>query len=1104
MLTISKPLSASQAQAYHSKEFTSAEQAYYSQKGEIRGQWHGRLAEQWGLHGDVTAEQFQRLSEGQHPITADQLVRYQTPRQYTNERGEQIRTMEHRAGWDATFSAPKSVSLTALVGGDERVREAHEASVRTALDELEKYVQARIGGNHPAQTTGKWVASTFEHDSARPVDGYAAPQLHTHVLFFNLTEMQNGETRALQPKELYRTQQYATAVYRAELATRLQELGYEIDRGRSGQPEINGYTKEYIDASSPRRRQITEHLAEEGVRGAGAAQIAAHRTRDAKSALSVEEMFERHRTLAEEFGNQAKRVVEAAKEREHQIERDPTRGAAQSGLTYSKERNLEREAIADERELLRDALKRSMGNTTLAEVRADFEKRVADGEFVEVEQRRGTPGRAFTTNEMLAYERDVIDAMRQGQSQHEAIASIAVRSEIENKHSHLSESQRKAVDHVLSSRDQISGLDGIAGAGKTTSLAAIREAAEREGYKVRGFAPTSRAAQKLEEAGIESSTLQRHLVHGKQSEEGERHLYVLDESSLASTKQMRDFLQRLKEDDRVLLVGDVRQHQGVEAGRPFEQLQDAGMRTAHLDEIVRQRDPALKHVVEQLARGDVQEALADLQKQGRVHEIGDRQERMSAIAKAYVERSEDTLVVSPDNKSRQQLNELIHHELQSLGRVAEQEHPLNVLVPRQELTGADRQWAAEYNVRDIVRYSRGSQAVGIDAGEYATVRGVDADHNRLTVEKSGGEEVTYDPRRLHGTNVYKEDERNFSKGDRVQFTAPYSDQRVANRELGTIQHIDSEGNLQIRLDSGRDLRFNIREHPHLDHGYAVTSHSSQGLTADRVLAHVDTEAAHQNLVNSRLGYVSLSRARDDAQIYTNDAARLSEALSRNVSKPSALDAEANADANRSKERANGERHVPHESKHSRADNEQAEERANEEQHAPHESKHSQVENEQAEERANGEQHAPHESKHSQAENEQAEEHANEEQHAPHESKHSQVKNEQAEERANEEQHAPHESKHSQVESEQAEERTNEEQHARHESKHFQVANEQADGQANEEERGRHESEFSHVEREQADAHGNEEQRAPNESESSQAEREQTQEGEQAQEQGAGF
>ena len=149
--------------------------------------------------------------------------------------------MEHRAGWDATFSAPKSVSLTALVGGDNRVREAHRESVRVALDEMERYAQARIGGNAVAQTTGAWAVAKFEHDSSRPVDGYAAPQLHTHAVIFNVTETAEGKTRSLQAQELYKTQQYATAVYRSELAARLQRMGYEVERGAHGQPEIKGY-----------------------------------------------------------------------------------------------------------------------------------------------------------------------------------------------------------------------------------------------------------------------------------------------------------------------------------------------------------------------------------------------------------------------------------------------------------------------------------------------------------------------------------------------------------------------------------------------------------------------------------------------------------------------------------------------------------------------------------------------------------------------------------------------------------------------------------------------------------------------------------------------
>src|SRR5215472_9670369 len=271
MLTISKPLSASQARTYHEREFTSQKQNYWSRDQQGHSEWQGKLAEEWKLAGFVEAETFVRLSEGQHPHTAEQLVRHQVSRTYEGKFGKEVTSAEHRAGWDATFSAPKSVSLTALVGGDERVREAHRESVRTALRELERYTQARIGNVHAPESTGKFIAATFEHDTARPVDGYAAPQLHTHAVIFNVTEQADGTTRSLQPHELFVSQRYVTAVYRSELAMRLQMLGYALERGKHGQPEIRGYTKEYLEASSPRREQIKGHLRELGIDGAAAA-----------------------------------------------------------------------------------------------------------------------------------------------------------------------------------------------------------------------------------------------------------------------------------------------------------------------------------------------------------------------------------------------------------------------------------------------------------------------------------------------------------------------------------------------------------------------------------------------------------------------------------------------------------------------------------------------------------------------------------------------------------------------------------------------------------------------------------------------------------------
>src|ERR1700748_3474115 len=206
MLTISKPLSATQAQTYHAKEFTAAEQNYWKQGDTIQGEWHGKLASEFGLSGAVGAEGVARLSEGQHPQTGKQLVSHRVVHEYKNADGKTVSPVEHRAGWDATFSAPKSISLTALVGGDDRVSEAHRESVRIALEQLEHYTQARIGGNHPPETTGKFVAAKFEHDTARPVDGYVAPQLHTHAAVFNVTERHHGQTRALTPHSLFGSQ----------------------------------------------------------------------------------------------------------------------------------------------------------------------------------------------------------------------------------------------------------------------------------------------------------------------------------------------------------------------------------------------------------------------------------------------------------------------------------------------------------------------------------------------------------------------------------------------------------------------------------------------------------------------------------------------------------------------------------------------------------------------------------------------------------------------------------------------------------------------------------------------------------------------------------
>jgi conjugative relaxase-like TrwC/TraI family protein len=897
MLKISKALSAGKLENYHKQEFTSPDQSYWSQGQTVQGEWQGQLAEKYGLAGAVGSEEFHRLSDGQHPQTGEQLVQHRQSFEYQGADGKTVKSVEHRAGWDATFSAPKSVSLTALVGGDSRVREAHRMAVTTALGELERYTQARIGGNHPAESTGQFIVAKFEHDTSRPVDGYAAPQLHTHAVIFNVTERADGvengkQARALQPQSLFESQQFATAVYQSELTFRLRELGYEIAPGRSGAPEIKGYSQEYLDASSQRQNQILAHMQQNGLSGYEAAEIAAHATRDKKQIQSPAEVLSAHRKLAAEFGNQPNQVVAAARERAEKksVERAPEKvqKSAQEAVTFARERSFEREAVTDERTLFRDALRRGMGDTTSTQVRASVEARLASGEFQLVTAGKHSSARQFTTAETIQAEREILRQMRQGQGRTEQIMPVQQAVAHTTQYTILNSSQRSAAEEILTSRDRIQGLQGSAGVGKTTALKTVREAAEQRGMIVEGFAPTSRAAHQLRDAGINADTLQGFLARHKQPTP-DRHLYMVDESSLASTKQVRDFLAKLDPGDRILFIGDTRQHQGVEAGKPFEQLVDAGMNTARLDQIVRQKDPELLRAVEHLSRGEVAEGVALLEQQGRVTEIADPEKRIASIARNYADNPANTIIVSPDNASRREINQAVRAELQQRGIVESENHALRVLAPRSDMTGADRAWAARYEVGDMLHYQRGSKTLGIEQHSYARVVSTDPKSNLLTVEKPDGQQVTYDPARLHGISAYREIEREFAVGDRLQFTAPNRELGVANRDLGTVQKIDENGAMTVRMDGGKErtVTFDPAEMRHFDHGYAVTSHSSQGLTSERVLVNMDTNV-HPELINTRFAYVSVSRASQDAQIFTNNLTQLTPQLSTDISKTSAL------------------------------------------------------------------------------------------------------------------------------------------------------------------------------------------------------------------------
>jgi conjugative relaxase-like TrwC/TraI family protein len=877
MLVMSKgALSLGQAETYYQEKYSHDD--YYSESQSVTGRWYGRAAATLGLEGEVSEEQFRAVLRGLDPSTGAVLVNAAAGRS------------ERRAGWDATFNAPKSLSIQALVASDERLTQAHRQAVERALREVELFAQARQRRGQEWVTTANIAAARFDHIAARPSENGTGPDphLHTHVVIANMTIRPDGKWRSLDPIEIYRSQSFATAVYRSELAREVQSLGYRIElTGRDGRWELEGYSREQVMAFSQRRKDIEQLLERQGFSGAAAAQIAAHQSRLAKQHQSEGQLHTEWQVRAVRYGIETERIARQAHRRGPLF--FASREPAEQALQFSVEHNTEREAVIDRRAMEGSALRHAMGRADLDAIRnrsADWQKR---GALIRVEAGVVSPQGAFTTPETIALERDNVALMRGGQRQ---TSMIATRDEVRAWASRrgLSSDQAGAAELTLTSNDWLTAIEGRAGAAKTTTVAAIREFAGEQGYSVSGFAPTTRAVKSLSEAGVHAQTV-ASMLEAPMGRLNQKQLWIIDESSLLPTRQMNRLLHRAREAGvaRVVFVGDLRQHHAIEAGRPIYQMEQAGMRVARLENIRRQRDPRLREAVRLSAEGKVGAALAVLEEQNRIREVSGVDERYRAIAGEYVQAlssGERVLVVSPGNDERHRLNAEIRSALIERGNISRDSITQAILIG-QNLTRAQRALAQSYEAGDVIRFTRGSKAIGLKRGSYARVQAVDPARNQLTVSGEDGTSTSYNPQRLQGAEVFREEQRILAAGDRIQFRAPQRDLVVANGEFATIVAID-ERHAILRLDDGREVSGPRKQLHHIDYGYASTSHSSQGATVDRVIVNVDTNRSPE-LVNRKQFYVSISRARHNLTLYTDDRQSLHAAVNRNREKSVALE-----------------------------------------------------------------------------------------------------------------------------------------------------------------------------------------------------------------------
>src|SRR5512146_41249 len=373
MLVMSKgALSAAQAETYYEEKYSQDD--YYTEERRVIGQWFGEGAAVLGLGGEVASEDFHAVLHGLRPSTGEVIVR--------NANGRS----ERRAGWDATFNAPKSVSIQALVGADTRLAQAHRAAVTRALAELEHYALSRQKGGSEWVVTENIVAARFDHVAARPArsaaDGYGPdPHIHTHVVIANMTRRPDGQWRGLDPVEIYRSPAFARAVYRSELAREVQNLGYRIDvTGADGRWELEDYTREQVMAFSRRRQDIEAEMERRGVNGAAAAQNIAHQSRLSKDVRGEDELRAEWQTRARHYGIAIERLAEEAQGRSP-LAYD-TQESPADALRFSVDHNTEREAVIDRRALETVALQHGMGRADLARVRDESDRLERSGQLI--------------------------------------------------------------------------------------------------------------------------------------------------------------------------------------------------------------------------------------------------------------------------------------------------------------------------------------------------------------------------------------------------------------------------------------------------------------------------------------------------------------------------------------------------------------------------------------------------------------------------------------------------------------------------------------------------------------------------------------------------
>lgn len=851
---------------------------YYTKGGAETSSWGGALASELGLHGEVDSARFKALLSG---VVGEQ--------QLGRRRGDGI---DHHPGWDFAISAPKSVSIMALALGDERIVTAHEKAVDTALSYLEEHalLRRREEGKIVHETTGRLLWARFTEHASRELD----PHLHTHVVILNMTNRDPGDPMAsLETRAMYAEQMASGQIYRNALAHRLREYGFQIDFDpRRGLFEIRGVPKALITEMSQRAEQINVHAAEHGLSGQAARRQSFYETRGPKVKVGLNELHDRWQMRIGRYELALGAIladVREAGDRPVPVEPADAARAALFGIRQSEGR----EAVNPLGRVIATGLASHVGEVRFEDLKPlliDHESRR------KLLATRGQTGDAILTRGRTS-RRTV--RLEQALTQHLALSlgdgrqvasADRLLSVLEN--AGLTPAQEQALVHMALSSDRITAVHGVAGAGKSTLVRSLKDAAH-PGRVLTALAPTSSAAAELgDRAGIGSRTVASLLASGGRGL-SDKDVLVLDEAGQLGNRQAMRVLEISRTTGaRLILLGDNLQTGAIEQGKAFWLMQRLGMATAELVESRRQETKAMKLAVSQARAGDYAGSLEHLDK---VASGGDAE----ALAKSLVgewtrlkpESRATTNILVLENATRLIVNGQIRETLQREGVVAAEDTRLAVLTPA-GLSDQEKQMARFYSGGQVLKFSRDQVGAGLARdGEYRVVSVVrDAKGRQLVrLADEQGRIHNWDPRtsKAAQVNVFLSEHRNLAAGDRIQWRLATKELDLKNAERGTVEKL--EGMVAtVRWDRGdRVQQIDLGRHSTWGHGYAETVYSAQSKTYDRVYVLAPVASP---LVNGQNFYTAITRARYGVKLWTEDPRKLVSKLEeRSGEKTSALE-----------------------------------------------------------------------------------------------------------------------------------------------------------------------------------------------------------------------